>query len=480
MVKTKNKNYLYVDIAQNIEQQILDGVLKMGDKLPSVRVLKQEYGVSISTILEAYYRLEGKNLVESRPRSGYYVIFCANSVPDCPTKTNPGNRAVLGNVTGMIIDFYEMIGDENMINFSLGVPAPELMPIAKMTKTIHETVVKLPAGGTYYDNIQGSLNLRRQIAQRTILWGGAITEQDLIITAGCTSALSLSLMAVTKSGDTIAVESPVYYGILQLANTLGLRVLELPTDPATGMDLDALQRILREQRIAAIMVVSNFSNPLGSLMPNKHKQKLVRIIQEYEIPLIEDDICGEIYYGRQRPSTCKYYDDSGLVMWVGSFSKTIGGGYRVGWVAPGKFISNVMKLKLYLSSSTSTIPQEAIANFLAKGRYDHHLRRLRETLHTNSIKYIGAISNYFPEDTKVSKPKGSFLLWVELNPKIDISVLFERAQAQHISFTPGSIFTLQKQYSHCMRLCYGIVWSEKIDQGLKKLGELAHEMLFDM
>lgn len=477
MIETKNSNYLYVEIAQNIEQRILSGVLKAGDKLPSIRILKQEYGVSISTVLEAYYLLEGKNLVESRPRSGYYVIYCSNSVPDCPTKTNPKNKAVSGNVTEMIIDFYANLSNDTMINLSLGVPAPELMPIAKMTKTIHETIAKLPAGGTYYDNIQGSLNLRRQIAQRTILWGGTIAAEDLVITAGCTSALSLSLMAVTKTGDTIAVESPVYYGILQLANTLGLRVLELPTDPATGMDLDVLKNILKMQTINAIILVSNFSNPLGSLMPDEHKQELVRIIQQYQIPLIEDDICAEIYYGKKRPSTCKYYDDSGLVMWVGSFSKTIGGGYRVGWVAPGKFISDVMKLKLYLSSSTSTIPQEAIANFLAKGRYDHHLRRLRQTLHANSIKYIGAISQYFPEDTRVSKPKGSFLLWVELNKKIDILQLFDLAQSHHISFTPGTIFTLQDQYAHCMRLSYGMVWSEKIDQGLKKLGALAHELL---
>jgi DNA-binding transcriptional MocR family regulator len=477
MIETKNSNYLYVEIAQNIEQRILNGVLKAGDKLPSLRILKQEYGVSISTVLEAYYLLEGKNLVESRPRSGYYVIYCFKSIPESPTKTNPINRAVSGNVTEMIIDFYANLSNDKMVNLSLGVPAPELMPITKMTKTIHETIAKLPSGGTYYDNIQGSLNLRRQIAQRTILWGGTITAQDLVITAGCTSALSLSLMAVTKPGDTIAVESPVYYGILQLANTLGLRVLELPTDPATGMDLDVLKTILIKQTINAIILVSNFSNPLGSLMPDDHKQDLVRIIQQYQIPLIEDDICAEIYYGKKRPSTCKYYDDSGLVIWVGSFSKTIGGGYRVGWVAPGRFISDVMKLKLYLASSTSTIPQEAIANFLAKGRYDHHLRRLRQTLHANSIKYIRAIGEYFPEDTRVSKPKGSFLLWVELNKRIDILQLFDLAQSHNISFTPGTIFTLQDQYTHCMRLSYGMVWSSKIDQGLKKLGSLARELL---
>lgn len=470
---------LYSDIALNIEHQIIDGVLKAGDKLPSVRILKQEYGVSISTVLQAYYRLESKSLVESRPRSGYYVIYCANSIPDNPVKSNPENRAVLGNVTEMIIDFYQNLNNESTVNLSLGVPASELLPVAKMNKAMHETITKLPAGGTYYDNIQGSLNLRRQIAQRTLLWGGNLTEQDLVITAGSTSALSLSLMAVTKPGDTIAVESPVYYGILQLANTLGLRVLELPTDSTTGMDLKALQKVLKKQKIHAIIVVANFNNPLGCVMPDSHKKEIVKIIQHYQIPLIEDDICGEIYYGKKRPSTCQFYDDSGLVIWLGSFSKTIGGGYRIGWVAPGKFIADVMKLKLYLASSTSTIPQEAIANFLSKGRYDHHLRRLRETLHANSIKYIGAVSEYFPPDTRVSKPKGSFLLWVELNKKIDTRELFKIAQKHDISFTPGNIFTLQDQYNHCLRLSYALMWSDKINKGLKRLGQLAHDMLLE-
>lgn len=476
-METKNRTFLYTGIAQNIEQQINEGVLKMGDRLPSVRILRGEYGVSVSTVLQAYYSLEAKSLIESRPRSGYYVVFSSDNTPKCPVKTSPKQRSVLGNVTDMIIDFYQNLNNEDQVNLSLGVPAPELRPIAKLNKTMHETITKLPAGGTYYDNIQGSINLRRQIAQRTILWGGKLTEQDLVITAGCTSGLSLSLMAVAKAGDTIAVESPVFYGILQLANTLGLRVMELPTDPATGMDLNALKTVLKKQRIKAIVLVANFNNPLGSVMPDENKKEIVRIIQQYQIPLIEDDICGEIYYGNKRPSTCKSYDDSGLVMWVGSFSKTIAGGYRIGWVAPGRFLSDVMKLKLYLSSSTSTIPQETIANFLANGRYDHHLRRLRQTLHANSLKYIGAIGKYFPEDTRVSKPKGSFLLWVELNKKIDTRELFEKAQMHGIVFTPGNIFTLQDQYNHCMRLSYGMIWNERIDNALKQLGKLAKEMI---
>lgn len=473
----KNKTFLYIEIAQKIEQQINDGVLKVGDKLPSVRVLRQEYGVSIGTVLQAYYHLEAMSLIEPRTRSGYYVIFSSDSIPESPIKSNPKQHSVLGSVTDMVVDFYQNLDNDVGVNFSLGVPSPELLPITKLNKVMHEAIIKLPCGGTSQGNIMGRTNLRRQIARRSVLWGGNLKEDDLVITVGCTSALSLSLMAVTKAGDTIAVESPVYFGLLQLANALGLRVIELPTDPVLGMDIEALREALKNNKIKAVAVISNFNNPMGNIMSDDNKKVLVSLIQQYEIPLIEDDIYGDIYFGKSRPTTCKTFDDSGLVMLCGSFSKTLAGGYRIGWVVPGRFKAEVMRLKLYLSATTTTITEEAMAIFLEKGRYDHHLRKLRQTLHTNSLKYLGAIGRYFPEGTRVSKPKGSFLIWVELHENIDTRMLYEKAESSQIRFSPGRIFTLQDQYNNCMRLSYGMVWNEDIDLALRELGQLAKDMI---
>jgi len=473
----EQKVFIYQKIALHIEEQITNGILKYGDKLPSIRILKQEYGVSVSTILQAYYTLEAKSLVESKPRSGYYVVFLAGNTLRSPEKTTPNETPFLDDKADLIIDLFHNLNDKGVVNFSLGAPSKELLPVAKLSKTMHEAIGKLKAGGTYYDTIQGSENLRRQIAQRTLLWGGNLQADDLVITSGCTHALSLSLMAVSKPGDTIVIESPVFFGILQLANTLGLKVIELPTDSVVGLDLKALRKVLNKHTVAAVVVISNFNNPLGSIMPKAQKKEIVTIIKEYQIPLIEDDICGEIYYGKNRPSTCKSFDDSGLVLWIGSFSKTLAGGYRVGWVAPGKFLKEILRLKLSLSSSTPTITQETIASFLMKGRYDYHLRTLRNTLHTNSIKYMNAVSSYFPEDTRISKPQGGFLLWVEINPKIDIKLLYKKAKKEGIVFSPGTIFTLQEQYENCIRLSYALTWSIEIETGLKKLGNLVKEQL---
>lgn len=464
--------FLYVEIAEKLENQILEGVLQVGDKLPSLRVLQQEYGVSISTILQAYYFLEAKSLIESRPRSGYYVVFCGDKIPENPVKSSPDKLPVLGSSSDLIVDFFHKLDNDVGINFSRGVPSPELLPIAKLNKVMHEAIMKLPQGGTAQGGILGRISLRRQIARRSVLWGGNLKEDDLVITSGCTSALSLSLMAVTKPGDTIAVESPVYFGLLQLADTLGLRVHELPTDSVTGLDIDALKIALENTEIKAVAIVSNFSNPLGNTLPDANKKELVKVIQDHEIPLIEDDIYGDIYYGKQRPNTCKTYDDSGLVILCGSFSKTLASGYRIGWVAAGKFQEEVLRLKLYLSATTTTITEEAMAIFLEKGRYDHHLRKLRQTLHANSLKYMTAIVNYFPENTRVSKPQGGFLFWIELPHHIDTRLLLEKAEVFQIKFTPGRLFTLQDQYNNCMRLSYGLLWNAEIDAALQKLGAL--------
>jgi len=268
------------------------------------------------------------------------------------------------------------------------------------------------------------------------------------------------------------VESPVYFGILQLAQSLGLNVIELPTHPQTGIEPEALKKALMAKKINACLLVSNFNNPLGSLMPDEHKKEVVKLIQHHGIPLIEDDLYGEVYFGNERPRSCRSFDDSGSVLWCCSVSKTLAPGYRVGWVAPGKFKDKVLRLKLYHSIAGTTITQEVIAGFLETGRYAHHLRGLRHTLQANALRYSRAIAEYFPENTRVSRPQGGFMLWVELDERMDTALLYERAMRQKISIAPGAMFSLQDQYRNCLRLSYGMPWNETIENALRQLGRL--------
>ena len=464
-------------IAKSIEQQIYDEVLKIGDKLPSIRMVCREQGVSMSTATQAYLELESKSLIESRPQSGYYVSYCPKRQPAFPETSKPDNQLAGHNPRDIVDKVFRNIGNRDITLFSLSVPSDELLPIAKLNKGVLQALRTLPDSGTGYEEIQGNEKLRRGIAKWSFNWGGSLTEKDILTTAGCMNAISCCMMTLTKWGDTIAVESPVYFGTVRLAESLGLNVLELPSNAKTGIEIEALKKALSVHKIKLCLLVSNFNNPLGSCMPDEHKQEVVRLLAHHNVPLIEDDLYGDVYFGDSRPKCCKTYDDSGLVLWCGSVSKTLAPGYRVGWVAPGQFKNDVIRMKQVHSISSTTLTQEVIADFLANGRYESHLRKMRQTLHTNCLQYIRAIADYFPEGTKVSRPQGGFVLWVELAKHIDTMELYERAIKKNISIAPGRMFTLQKQFDNCMRISYGMQWNEHLDEALKTLGKLVKGML---
>lgn len=468
------KEALYRTIAVALEEKIRSGTIKTGHKMPSLRTLRGEYGVSMNTVIQAYLELESKGLIVSRPQSGYYVSYKPSGL-SIPSISNPTAEYEPEYVETLIARVYASLGNDDITRFSLGVPENSLLPIAKLSKELVNAMRGLKGSGTEYEEIQGNRKLRRDIARLTYTWNGSLKEEDIVTTAGAMNAISFGLMAITQRGDTIAVESPVYFGILQLAKSLGLEVIELPTHPVTGVEPEAIKKVL--SKIKACILVSNFNNPLGSCMPDEHKREVVRMLAERGIPLIEDDLYGDVYFGSSRPKPCKSFDTEGLVLWCGSVSKTLAPGYRVGWIAPGKFKEKIIHQKLIHTVSSTTITQKSVANFLEKGRYEHHLRKLRSELHANSLQFSRALAEYFPEGTKISRPQGGFMLWVELDKKIDTSELYDRAMPHKISIAPGRMFSLQNQFRNCMRLSYGLRWSEQLDGKLKQLGKIAKGML---
>lgn len=470
----KTDEFLYLRIAGVIERQILQKILHAGDKLPSLRTICNEYGVSQNTALNAYFYLESKMLIETRPKSGYYVRQSrASRQLSVPSITAPSAIAGYGDSEQLVGQVYESLGEGMFEQLSLGTPANELLPVAKLNKGLMQATRELKGSGVAYEKMEGNERLRRQIARWAFSMECNLDTDDIIITNGCLNAISYCMMAVTEKGDTVAMESPVSFGMLQLAQVLGLKVLELPTHPQTGVDLNALEKAMMKKSVKACLLISNFSNPLGSCMPDKNKKTAVRMAEKYNVPLIENDLNGDVYFGQQRPKSCKTYDRSGIVLWCGSVSKTLAPGYRVGWVAPGKYREKIVRLKLYHSISSPAITQEVIAGFLETGRYENHLRRLRNVLRGNLILYSRAIAEHFPEGTMASRPQGGFVIWLQLPGKTDTVELYREAAARKISFAPGRIFTLQDQYRNCMRLNVGLIWNDKLESHLKMLGNLA-------
>jgi DNA-binding transcriptional MocR family regulator len=469
-------DYKYSEVAERIESLIEKNVLKVGDKLLSVRALSKEQGISLSTAFQAYYLLESKGYIEARPQSGYYVKYSRTNILALPKVSATPDEAIPVTINEMINSVYQDLRSPKIVNLSLAAPSPSLLPTAKLNKTLMHVVRESPTSCLHYEHVQGNELLRKQIARQAFNWGGSISEDEVVVTAGAVEGLSFCIKAVTKPGDAIAIESPTYHAIFQLMESYGLNVVEIPTDPVTGADLDYLEQAITRFDIKACVFVANFSSPLGSCMPDHNKKRLVDMLAKKEIPLIEDDIYGELYFGKTRPKTCKSFDRKGLVLHCSSVSKSLAPGYRIGWVIPGRFKTQIIQLKRMHTVSTNTLSQSVVANFLSNGRYELHLRHLRKALHTQSLRYIQAISEFFPEDTRVTRPQGGFVLWVELNRPINTYKLHKRAMKHNIGIAPGAIFSPQKgRFENCFRISYGEPWSDRIEDAIRTIGKLIRE-----
>lgn len=479
MQKTKlaGDEHLYLQIADGLEKMIHEEILKIGDKLPSVRMLSEEYGISMGTAFQAYYHLEGKGLIEARPKSGYYVRFNQKRFPGLPTCKTPEPVAEFVSVHEMVSTVYKDMTATDLTNFSVAAPALELLPAAKLNKSIVHAFRNSKNCCITYEDTQGNLELRKQVAKLAFNWGGKINPDDVVITAGCMEALAMCLKAVTVPGDTVAIESPTYFCIFQLIESLGLKVVEIPADPVVGIDLNYLEQSIKKFNIKACVFVPNFNNPLGCCMPDENKKALVDLITRHQIPLVEDDIYGELYFGRSRPRTCKTFDKEGWVLHCSSISKSLAPGYRIGWTIPGRFTEKVKQLKFIHNITGTTITQTAIAHFLSIGRYEYHLKKLRKALHTQNLRYVQGIMEHFPADTKVSRPQGGFVLWLELNKKINSYQVYLEAMKHQVSVAPGRIFSTKDQYSNYLRIGYGKPWDDSIERGIKILGNLVKKQI---
>ena len=475
--KFNDQDHIYLQVADSLEKMIGEEILKIGDKLPSVRMLSEENGISMGTAFQAYYHLEGKGLIEARPKSGYYVRFNLRRMPGLPRIAEPEPMTSEVSVQEMITAVFNNISSNDLINFSIAAPPTSLLPAAKLNKSLVHAMRASSHHGLQYEHVQGNRELRRQVAKQAFNWGGKISEEEVVVTAGCMEALVTCLKAVTQPGDTVAIENPTYFGIFQVIELLGLKVLEIAADPLTGVDPAHLETLIDQFPVKACVFVPNFSNPLGSCMPDEKKQALVELITRRQIPLIEDDIYGELYFGRHRPKTCKTFDKEGWVLHCSSLSKSLAPGYRIGWILPGRFAEKVMRIKMMHTVTGTTITQQAIAHFLSIGRYEYHLKKLRKALHTQCLRYLQGIMQHFPANTKVSRPQGGFVLWVELDKKLNAYHLYQEALKHQISVAPGQLFSARGQFGNCLRISYARPWDEEVEEGLKTLGKLIKKMI---
>jgi len=465
--------YRYEQLVDLIVNMIDNGTLGAGIRLPSVRAISEQHGISISTVLQAYRLLEDRGVLVARPQSGFYVATTQGGTLALPSRSRLRSKASTVSISGAVATLLEHASNSALVPLGCAVPDAALLQSHRLDLALSRAARQHGTRYNVYGAPRGDLRLRREISRRAMRIGHALPPDDVIITSGCTEAVTLALTSVAKPGDTIAVESPTYFGLLHTLEVLGLKALELPTDPTQGVNVDALARLLDTEPVAACMLSSSFSNPLGSLMPEAQKRELLALLARHNIPLIEDDVYGEIHFTRERPKPFIALDGGANTIYCSSFSKSLAPGYRIGWIVPGAFAQQVMDRKLAFSLCNPVLPQVALADFLASGAYDAHMRRLRRLLQENLLRLTRAIETSFPAGTRVSRPAGGFALWVELPGGFDSRTLFDEALGLGICFAPGDVFSASRRFRNCLRLSAGSTWSERIEKGVRRLGELA-------
>ncbi|MDO6823772.1 PLP-dependent aminotransferase family protein [Marinobacter sp. 1_MG-2023] len=462
---------LYHQVADRLQALILDGVYRDGDRLPGVRVLSKQFGVSISTVLQAHQTLEGRGYLQARARSGYFVRLPTVDAPE-PVMHKHRNRPVPVSAREMTL---ELCADEQkrMVPLATAIPHPDYLPLRQIQQC---TLWAARRGLETLDYaFPGKESFRRQIAQRMASVGVAVPPDDVLVTNGAQEAIILGLRAVTQPGDIVAIESPSFPGILQALEVVGLRAMEIPTHPSEGFSLEGLQLALEQWPLRACVVVTNHSNPMGARMPDERKKQLVSMLDAAGVPLIEDDIYGDLYHTGERPRPAKAFDRTGNVIYCNSFSKTVSPGLRLGWMLPGRYMASARQQKYFSNLATSSIPQLAVARFLEQGGYDRYLRSARQNYREATERMRAAVARSFPVGTAVSRPKGGFALWVQLPAGVSGTRVYQRAREENINVAPGLMFSISGKFESCIRLNGANPWSECIDQAIARLGALAHE-----
>lgn len=467
----------YESLAEEVAQRIRSGSLQPNDRLPSVRDVKLRDGVSAATVFSAYYLLEAQGLIEARARSGYFVAPRRAASADEPSASAPVRGSMTVDVSSLVFQVLAQARQRDMVPLGSAFPSPSLFPLEQLATGMGRALKHMDPWQTVEDLSPGNALLRHQIGLRYGGIGMDVPTSELVVTSGAMEALNLALEATTKPGDVVAIETPAFYAALQALERRGLRAVEVETHPRTGVDLDSLKRVLAKHSVKACWFMPTFQNPMGCTMPDASKQALVELLSSRGIPLIEDDVYGELHHGAQRPRPAKAWDRDGWVLHCSSFSKSLAPGYRIGWVAAGRFATAVARNKLMSSLATALPSQLALQEYLQHRSFDRHLRTLRQVLGRQQASVVRFVERHFPPGTRISRPEGGYFLWIELPSGADALAIHQQALHLGIGVAPGHLFSADRRYKQCLRINYGHPGDPRLEAAIKSLGDLARQQI---
>ncbi|MBK0097488.1 PLP-dependent aminotransferase family protein [Erwinia sp. S63] len=462
----------YRRIAESLRHTLASGALRPGDRMISARKLAEREQVSLPTALEALRCLEAEGLIIARPRSGYFVSP-RNTERQIPPALSGPVPVTLAIVARSLFSSAE----SRLIPLGAALPDPHWLPTETLQRALQSAGRRLDAHGQSYSLPPGRTDLRNKIATRAAQWGAHFSADEIVITAGATQALRLALRAVCQPGDAVAIEQPAYFGTLLLLEDLGLKALQIPTDPTEGLLLAPLADAIKQHRPAAVLASPTVQNPLGASMPVARKQELVALLERAGIPLIEDDVYGDLAGDGQRPPACKAFDQRGNVIYCSSLSKTLAPGWRIGWIAAGRYHTQVMQARMAGDWAGAPLLEAAASDVLASGDYDRHLRRLKVRVEKGVRAVIARVEASFPPGTRVTAPEAGFLLWVELPHPINTLEVHRRALALGIGVSPGPLFSPGAELQNFLRLNCANEPTAQLLNAVDQIGAICHELL---
>ena len=372
---------------------------------------------------------------------------------------------------GRLIDFMRQADEPGLINLAAGVPSLDALPADELRAAFNRGCEREGAKMFAYQHPEGDRPLRQYLAARLNARGANLRGEQLVTVTGCTQGLQLLLSVLVKPGDIVAVEAPAYYGLLELLSVAGVRVLPLPVADGDGIDPAQAGPLLARWKPRCLIVCTALSNPSGATVPETNRKRLVEICRTHGVRLIEDDIYGELVDGGA-PKTMLAWDDGSTVSYVTSFSKSVSPGIRVGVCVPGSLHEDYAARKCQQDLHSAVTSEVMLREFLESGALDPHLARLRErNCHRRTIA-LDAIARSFPAGTRVTPPRGGYMLWAEMPRTLDLAAVRDAARAERIVFAGGAVFFTQPPEKTCLRLNCAKATEEELLHGLTTLGAI--------
>lgn len=473
LLDRRGQRPLYLQVVEQIQERIRSGALPVGSRLPPIRQLADELGLTRLTVHNAYAELQADGWIESFVGRGSYVA----ERPGAKAQMRPSSVLPRVQRNGSMGEMMMLAHDPGLISFAQAAAAPETFPVREFSRVMQHVLAEEGPALFDYGTTQGELSLREQLARFLLDRAVQVAPEEIIVVAGAQQGLDVALRSIVSHGDTVLVEQPTYLGMVERMQLQGLKLVAVPIDEQ-GIRPDALETAIALHQPRLLYTVPTFHNPTGICMTPQRQEALLDIVQRHQVHVLEDDIYGLLSYDGPAPLPLKARDTGGMVIYLTSFSKVLMPGLRVGLLAAQQpLLEPLIGMKRLADLHSPQVIQRTVAEYLARGQFAIHVRSTRALYRERRNAMVASLERYFPAEASWCVPGGGLCIWVALPPGVRSNELYEEAIERGVTFAPGHVFFPEQPAQQFIRLSFAAHAPELIDRGVRILGELVQDQL---